>query len=349
MATTAAQQIALDNALVAPEKQVEFGKCNMRIDPEKTQKEPTYRVVLNALALTTCYPAFLITAYVPVIYMQQFWVTINKHGSSYQFKICKKRLSVDMEVFKEILQICHRLSDQEFDEPPSEEEILSFIKELGHTGKIKNITAVVVDHMHQPWRDFAAIINKCLSRKITDFAFQIDNKDTKKQEEMYYPRLKKAIIHHFLSKDKSISTRNIMFMHTAQDDCILGTMRFVSKDEDTQVYGALIPTTMTIPKIRDSFAYQTYLAFVTRAATPKTKRIYKKPASPMIKTTTTSPEETHSKRKSAPAKKDVSSKNPSRKQLTGVQIKDTSDVSVSLIQARELNCYLMPHYLRKLN
>nr|GEU93224.1 hypothetical protein [Tanacetum cinerariifolium] len=39
---------------------------------------------------------------------------------------------------------------QEFDEPPSEEEILSFIKELCHTGKIKNITAVVVDHMHQP-------------------------------------------------------------------------------------------------------------------------------------------------------------------------------------------------------
>ncbi|GKE74778.1 hypothetical protein Tco_1536819, partial [Tanacetum coccineum] len=34
----------------------------MRIDPAKTQKEPTYQVVLDALALTTCYPAFLITA-----------------------------------------------------------------------------------------------------------------------------------------------------------------------------------------------------------------------------------------------------------------------------------------------
>ncbi|GJT90643.1 hypothetical protein Tco_1079488 [Tanacetum coccineum] len=150
MATTATQQIALDNALVSPDKQVEIGKCNMRINSEKTQKELTYQVVLDTLALTTCYPPFLITASILVIYMQQFWDTINKHGSSYQFKICKKRLSVDMEVFKEILQICHRLSDQEFDEPPSEEEILSFIKELGHTRKIKNITAVVVDHMHQP-------------------------------------------------------------------------------------------------------------------------------------------------------------------------------------------------------
>ncbi|GKC99993.1 hypothetical protein Tco_1170268 [Tanacetum coccineum] len=62
--------------------------------------------------------------------------------------IDKKRLFVDMEVFREILQICPRLPDQEFDEPPSEEEILSFIKELDHTGNIKNITIVVVDHMH---------------------------------------------------------------------------------------------------------------------------------------------------------------------------------------------------------
>nr|GFC80372.1 hypothetical protein [Tanacetum cinerariifolium] len=67
MATTVAQEIALDNALVALEKQVEIGKCNMRIDPEKTRKEHSYQVVLDALALTTCYPAFLITASVPLI------------------------------------------------------------------------------------------------------------------------------------------------------------------------------------------------------------------------------------------------------------------------------------------
>ncbi|GJT17696.1 hypothetical protein Tco_0876402 [Tanacetum coccineum] len=292
-------------------------------------KEPTYQVVLDALALTTYYPAFLITADVLVIYMQQLWVTNNKHGSSYQFKIGKKMFSVDMKVFREILQIYPRLPDQEFDEPPSEEEILSFIKELGHTGNIKNITAVVVDHMHQPWRTFASIINKCLSGKITDFAFQIDNKDAKKQEKMYYSIFTKAIIHHFLSKDKSVSMRNIMFMHIAQDDSILGILRFVSKDEDTQVYGALIPVVMTTPKIQDSPAYQTYLAFATGAATPKPKRIYKKPASPIIKTTTTSPKETPSKKKSASAKKDVSSKKPSRKQSTAIQIKDTLGVSVS--------------------
>ncbi|GKF41016.1 hypothetical protein Tco_0124358, partial [Tanacetum coccineum] len=57
---------------------------------------------------------------------------------------------IDMEVFREIFQICLRLSNQDFDELPSNEEIVSFIKELGHKGDIKSITEVVVDHMYQP-------------------------------------------------------------------------------------------------------------------------------------------------------------------------------------------------------
>ncbi|GKD22648.1 hypothetical protein Tco_1224351 [Tanacetum coccineum] len=40
---------------------------------------------------------------------------------------------------------------------------------------------------------------------------------------MYYPRFTKAIIHHFITKDKSISIRNKMFMNTTEDDSILGT------------------------------------------------------------------------------------------------------------------------------
>ncbi|GKD80492.1 hypothetical protein Tco_1347331, partial [Tanacetum coccineum] len=65
----ATQEVALDNALVALENHVQIGQCNMIIRPSKTPKEPTYQVVLNALALTTCYPAFLITTEVLKIYI----------------------------------------------------------------------------------------------------------------------------------------------------------------------------------------------------------------------------------------------------------------------------------------
>ncbi|GJZ45431.1 hypothetical protein Tco_0593027 [Tanacetum coccineum] len=54
-----------------------------------------------------------------------------------------------------------------------------------------------------------------------DLAYQIDNIDSKKQDKMFFPRFTKIIIHHFLEKDKFISMRNRIFMHTARDDSLL--------------------------------------------------------------------------------------------------------------------------------
>nr|GEU29123.1 retrovirus-related Pol polyprotein from transposon TNT 1-94 [Tanacetum cinerariifolium] len=50
---------------------------------------------------------------------------------------------------------------------PTDEEIVSFLRELGHTGEINSLNDVVVDHMHQSWRTFSALINKSLSGKTT--------------------------------------------------------------------------------------------------------------------------------------------------------------------------------------
>nr|GEY42059.1 hypothetical protein [Tanacetum cinerariifolium] len=136
--TTKAQQIELDNALVAPENRHVIGKCNMRINPGMKPKEPTYQVALDAIDLTTCYPAFLITTEVPVIYMHQFWAIVTKYKSSYRFKIDNKKFSVNVKVFRDILNICPKIQGQEFDEPSTEEEALSFIHELGHSGEIKH-------------------------------------------------------------------------------------------------------------------------------------------------------------------------------------------------------------------
>ncbi|GJY07678.1 hypothetical protein Tco_0374732 [Tanacetum coccineum] len=67
MNTTQAQQKALDDALVAHVNRLEFEKCNMRLKTDIKLKEATFQVVLDALALTTFYQAFLITADVPAI------------------------------------------------------------------------------------------------------------------------------------------------------------------------------------------------------------------------------------------------------------------------------------------
>ncbi|GJT89051.1 hypothetical protein Tco_1070768 [Tanacetum coccineum] len=65
MSSVTAQQAKLDRELVPKEKILKIGKCNGRLNPGKIQREPTFQVVLDALALTSCYSAFLITVDIP--------------------------------------------------------------------------------------------------------------------------------------------------------------------------------------------------------------------------------------------------------------------------------------------
>ncbi|GKD08070.1 hypothetical protein Tco_1187755 [Tanacetum coccineum] len=127
MTSITAQQTKLDLELVPKENRLDIGKCNGRIPHGLKPKEETFQVVLDALALTPCYPAFLITADVP--------------------------------------EVCLRVPGRNFDALPFEEDTISFLRDLGHTGVINSLNNVVIDQMHQPWRTFAALINKSLSGK----------------------------------------------------------------------------------------------------------------------------------------------------------------------------------------
>nr|GEY11606.1 hypothetical protein [Tanacetum cinerariifolium] len=95
MNTNQAQHKALDDALVAPTDCLEFEKPNIRLKTDIKPKEATFQVALDALALTSFYQAFLITAEVPPIYMQEFWATVYVHKSSIRFTINKKKISLD--------------------------------------------------------------------------------------------------------------------------------------------------------------------------------------------------------------------------------------------------------------
>nr|GEZ19977.1 hypothetical protein [Tanacetum cinerariifolium] len=78
-----------------------------------------------------------------------------------------------------------------------------------------------------------------------DFVYQVEHKNKKKSNEMYYPRFTKVIIYHFMSKDPSISRRN--------------------------KFGALLPIELTNDEIKNSNAYKEYYAIATGEAAPKPK------------------------------------------------------------------------------
>nr|GEW96344.1 hypothetical protein [Tanacetum cinerariifolium] len=81
----------------------------------------------------------------------------------------------------------------------------------------------------------------------------------------------KAIIHHFMSKDLSIPRRNKVNWHYVRDDHMFSSIKLVSKHQNTQQFGALLPIELTIDEIRNSKAYKEYYVIATGEAAPKPK------------------------------------------------------------------------------
>nr|GEY06446.1 hypothetical protein [Tanacetum cinerariifolium] len=211
-----------------------------------------------------------------------------------------KKHILDLESFRDMLHISPRIPGQSFDELPFEEEILEFIRFLGHSVTIRTLTDVNINKLYQPWRSFAAIINKCLTGKSSgydsfrlsqaqilwglyhkninyaflireDFVYQVEHKNHKKSNEMYYPRFTKVIVHHFISKDPSIPRRNKVNWHYVRDDFLFSKIKVVSRHQNTQQYSVMLPIELTNDEIRNTKAYKEYYAFATGEAVPKLK------------------------------------------------------------------------------
>ncbi|GJU76915.1 hypothetical protein Tco_1273985 [Tanacetum coccineum] len=202
MALSIADQIALDDALVAPADRLKIGKCNLRLSSDITSKEATLQVVYDVLKLTPFYKAFPVTADCSGSICRNIWASTYVHNDR-----------------------------------------------LGHSGDIRKLSDVNVNKLHQPWRSFAAVINKCLcgtpsydslrlsqaqilwgmyNKKSVDYAyllwedfiFKIETKSSKKGSAMYYPRFTKIVVNYVMEKDPSIPRRNKVNWHYARDDPI---------------------------------------------------------------------------------------------------------------------------------
>nr|GFB96384.1 hypothetical protein [Tanacetum cinerariifolium] len=152
-----------------------------------------------------------------------------------------------------------------------------------------------------PERSFASVINKCLTGKSSgvdsfklsqaqmlwgfyhrinidfayliqeDFMYQVEHKNQKRSNEMYYPRFTKVIIDYFMTRKPSISRRNRINWHYVRDDVLFSTIKVVSRHQTTQQYGAILPIELTTDEIRNSKAYKEYYACVMGEAAPKPK------------------------------------------------------------------------------
>nr|GEY56905.1 hypothetical protein [Tanacetum cinerariifolium] len=117
-----------------------INKMGMRSFTPETLKQLTDEVDEYTLGLSTSISdiislksrAFLVTANVPKIYMQEFWATATVHQHFIRFKMDTRKYIVDLESFREMLHISPRVPGQSFAELPFEEEILEFLRHETH-------------------------------------------------------------------------------------------------------------------------------------------------------------------------------------------------------------------------
>nr|GEU82490.1 hypothetical protein [Tanacetum cinerariifolium] len=280
MDMTIDQQVALDEALVPHASRLRIGKSNFRLRSNITSKESTLQLVYDVLRLTPFYKAFLVTADVPEIYMQEFWATATVHHHSIRFKMDNKKRIVNLEYFREMMHICLRLPGQTFDDLPFEEEHLAFLRFLRHSREIKRLTD-----------------------------------DAKKSNKMYYHRFTKVIIHYFMTNDPSIPRRNKVKWHYVKNDQMFTTIKLVSRHQNTQQFGAMLPIGLTNEDIKNSKAYKEYYEVATGVAPPKTKASVRKTKS-SFDTTVTPPTTVIGKKLSTSAKGKQPAKASKAKSLT---------------------------------
>ncbi|GKD59639.1 hypothetical protein Tco_1297148 [Tanacetum coccineum] len=148
-----------------------------------------------------------------------------------------------------------------------EEEILPLIRDFGHTGDIKVLSDVNINHMHQPWRSLAAIINKCLSGKTTGL------------ERLCLLRAQLLWGHshcRLTSWQRIINIKENTRCYATRpgDGSMVTTIRVILQTSSTQIYSVILPSALnkTKPGIGVLEAYMTYHVYVTGEKTLKPKK-----------------------------------------------------------------------------
>nr|GEX91056.1 hypothetical protein [Tanacetum cinerariifolium] len=163
----------------------------------------------------------------------QFRYTIKKvqNTDSYKFLLANKKYVLD------------------------DDTALTFLIDLGYKDLLNRHTNMFVDHMHQPWRTLAAIINKCLSGKTAsndklkksriDILWGMFNRENVDYPELIWEDFAYQIDHR---KEKR------------------------SRRKDYQEYGLLITDVMLTDAIKRSESYRMFIKYSTNQIPPKKRK-----------------------------------------------------------------------------
>nr|GEW68843.1 retrovirus-related Pol polyprotein from transposon TNT 1-94 [Tanacetum cinerariifolium] len=118
-----------------------------------------------------CARAFTASSTIPAIYIQQFWDTMcfNSSTGLYNCQLDEQWFNLHKDILRDALDITPTNDNNPFVAPPSSDTVIKYVNTLRYPSTLRNVSAMLVNALYQPWRAILSMINMCLTGKTAGF------------------------------------------------------------------------------------------------------------------------------------------------------------------------------------
>ncbi|GKC14101.1 retrovirus-related pol polyprotein from transposon TNT 1-94 [Tanacetum coccineum] len=205
--------------------------------------------------------AFTTSFTIPAIYIQQFWDTMyfNLSTGLYSCQLDEKWFNLHKEILKDALNITPANDNNPFVDPPSSDAVIEYVNTLGYPSTLRNVSAMSINALYQPWRAVLSMINMCLTGKTAGY------------DKPRHPviQILWGIIHHsnidYAKRIWEEFVQSIQTFLTDRKNLTTASRRkkFVGKD-GREIFGMPIPDALLTYDIKGAPYYDAYLEHVAK-------------------------------------------------------------------------------------
>ncbi|GJW84218.1 hypothetical protein Tco_0157363 [Tanacetum coccineum] len=163
------------------------------------------------------------------------WVPIGKSNCVLDVQKSQRNPIFPIVIFSEnALDITPPNDNNPFVAPPSSDVVIEYVNTLGYPSTLKNVSAMSVNALYQPWRAILSMINMCLTGKTAGYD---------------RPRHHVATLLQFSWKEEEPII------------LLIPNVRYVGKD-DREIFDMSIPDALLIDALKSAPYYSSYLEHV---------------------------------------------------------------------------------------
>ncbi|GJY48380.1 hypothetical protein Tco_0438336 [Tanacetum coccineum] len=261
--TNSQAEIVSKEQLVPRANRLVIKKNNQGVASDSHITDTMLRFVVEILRHHKLYKSVSLIATIPIIYLHQFWTTINhnKNNHTFTFELDTQTFTLTPGLLRTVLQMPHPDRNNTYAKPPLEIQILKFIKTLDVLQeKTQAGTQLDFQYFRYYGVSFTSANLDFASLLWDEFEWQAVERSSRpsKMSKLLYTRFTKLIIDYILSHNKSIPRRSYSKLHSSQDDQPITKLLSITNGD--YKFGMEVPDAMISDAIKKKAGYTYYMA-----------------------------------------------------------------------------------------